>query len=120
MADDFPTRLRTARNRTGLSRSKLAEKLRVNRETVGRWENGIRFPPISLFKRIYDLLGIEALPEVEPGLGGQMKLFRLKNGISINNAARKVGKGTNWWLNLEHSNATIKYSELDRLMELIA
>ncbi len=100
-AQDFPTHFRTARNRTGLSRLKIAKTLGVNRETVGRWEFGKRYPEISKLKRIYEILGVDALPHTDNDLSGRMKLFRMKMGYRMRKASSLVKKNKYWWAQME-------------------
>ncbi|MCP5535575.1 MAG: helix-turn-helix transcriptional regulator [Akkermansiaceae bacterium] len=120
LARDFPARFRAARNRTGLSRSKLAEILRVNRETVGRWETGTRYPDISKLKRIHDILGADALPHTNADLPGLMKRFRMKMGYRMKKAASLVKKHGFWWSQLENRKRHPNSGDKQILLEILS
>ncbi|MCP5535564.1 MAG: helix-turn-helix transcriptional regulator [Akkermansiaceae bacterium] len=116
---DFPTRFRTARNRTGLSRLKAAKLIGVNRETVGRWESGKRHPEISKLKKIHEILGADALPHTNNDLPGRMKLFRMKMGYQIRKASGLVKKNQCWWIQVEGGELSLSDIEKQTLVEIL-
>lgn len=118
-ARDFPARFRTARNRTGLSRLKIAKILGVNRETVGCWESGKRYPEISKFKRIYEILGADALPHTDDDISGKMKLFRMKMGYRMRKASSLVKKKEFWWAQLESGDILSSDLEKSLLLKIL-
>ena len=117
---EFPARFRAARNRTGLSRLKVAKILGVNRETLGRWESGKRFPEISAFKKIYQHLGDDALPYTDDDLAGKMKLFRMKMGYRMKMASNLMSKSKVWWGQLENGSQSLSHEAQSELLEVLA
>lgn len=116
---DFPTRFSTVRNRTGLSRRKVAQILGVHRETVGRWESGKRYPEISKFKKIYETLGIDTLPHTNNDLPGRMKLFRIKMGYRMRKASSFVKKNEFWWAQVESGKLSLSLLERQNLLKTL-
>lgn len=51
-------KIKTARNRAGLSQQELAEKLHVSRSAVAKWESDKGLPDIENLKAIADLFGM--------------------------------------------------------------
>lgn len=56
MADQLGDRIRSARERAGLTQAELAAKVGVARETVGNWETGVSSPRNKLAK-LHEVLG---------------------------------------------------------------
>lgn len=52
----WPRRLRSFRDRNGLSQAALADILGVNQKTVSRWERGEDTPSLALRQRLRDLM----------------------------------------------------------------
>ena len=51
-------RIRTERKRNGLTQAKLAERLGISLNTIGRIEVGIRMPSIELFVELAELFEV--------------------------------------------------------------
>ena len=58
----FGTRLKTLRERAGLTQEQLAERMDVSGQSVWDWENGRKRPGLGRVPRLSEVLG------VEPGL----------------------------------------------------
>lgn len=52
----FKDYFKLERQRQGMTQSDLAKNLRVSRQTVSHWENGIRIPDVSMLEAIADVL----------------------------------------------------------------
>lgn len=50
--------LKAARINKGLTQQEVADELRVNKQTIGRWERGITVPKIDQIKPICELYGV--------------------------------------------------------------
>jgi transcriptional regulator with XRE-family HTH domain len=59
----LPERLRATRQLLGLTQAGLAEKLGVDRGTVGDWERGVRLPSEERLAAVEALLATEGLDE---------------------------------------------------------
>ena len=51
-------RIRYYREKAGMSREELAEKVGISRETLFDYEMGYRSPPLSTFAEIAEALGV--------------------------------------------------------------
>ena len=50
--------IRAARVNSGLSQEVAANRLGVNKKTLGSWENGVTFPPADKIEAICELYGV--------------------------------------------------------------
>ena len=55
----FATRLRQAREQSGLTQQDLAEKLGVTKSAIGNYENGFSSPKWDVLLKIFDILQVE-------------------------------------------------------------
>lgn len=55
----FASRLRQAREQTGLTQLELAEKLGITKSAVGNYENGVSCPKWDVLVQIFDVLHVE-------------------------------------------------------------
>lgn len=55
----FASRLRQAREQSGLTQQDLAEKLGVTKSAVGNYENGVSSPKWDVLLKIFDILHVE-------------------------------------------------------------
>lgn len=55
----FASRLRQAREQSGLTQQDLAEKLGVTKSAVGNYENGVSSPKWDVLLKIFDILMVE-------------------------------------------------------------
>ena len=55
---EFGERLKQAREKKGMTQQTLAERLFVTRQTVSRWENGVRYPDILAVRKLSEILEI--------------------------------------------------------------
>ena len=55
----FATRLRQAREQSGLTQQDLAEKLGVTKSAIGNYENGVSSPKWDVLLKIFDILHVE-------------------------------------------------------------
>lgn len=56
----FASRLRQAREQTGLTQLELAEKLGITKSAVGNYENGVSCPKWDVLVQIFDVLHVES------------------------------------------------------------
>jgi transcriptional regulator with XRE-family HTH domain len=56
---DIATKLKTTRKDHNLSQEDLAKKLYVTRQTISRWENGVRVPALNALEDISNVYGID-------------------------------------------------------------
>ena len=54
----YQTRIREHRERLGLTQQTVADHLNVTRQTVSRWEGGVRYPDLLTAKRLADFLKV--------------------------------------------------------------
>ena len=55
----FASRLRQAREQSGLTQQDLAEKLGVTKSAIGNYENGVSSPKWDVLLKIFDVLQVE-------------------------------------------------------------
>ena len=55
----FASRLRQAREQSGITQQDLAEKLGVTKSAVGNYENGVSSPKWDVLLKIFDVLQVE-------------------------------------------------------------
>lgn len=55
----FASRLRQAREQSGLTQQDLAEKLGVTKSAIGNYENGVSSPKWDILLKIFDVLQVE-------------------------------------------------------------
>ena len=55
----FASRLRQAREHSGLTQQDLAEKLGVTKSAIGNYENGVSSPKWDVLLKIFDILHVE-------------------------------------------------------------
>lgn len=106
----FPTEFRALRQRAGLTQSQIAEKSRVSRRTIIRWEAGEVSPWIPELKAVLAAMlvsdvetehllsglktprGSKAAGNPQPDLvPGFIRMARLRSGLSIRHVAQAVG-----------------------------
>lgn len=58
----FGAEIRRARDRAGLSRSQLAARLGLRRQSVQKWENGYAKPSARAYVDLVKFIGLQALP----------------------------------------------------------
>lgn len=61
---DFGSRLKQLREKSGLSKAELANKLGVSRPAVSQWENGDTMPTIDRLKPLATVLGVSSIDEL--------------------------------------------------------
>lgn len=67
LQEDFPSRVRELRRRSGMTQAELAKRIRVTQQAVGLWENGKVAPhgeTVRKLARVFavtadDLLGLD-------------------------------------------------------------
>jgi transcriptional regulator with XRE-family HTH domain len=82
------------RAETGLSQDDLAEKLKVKRLTVGRWERGDTLPTGQNFQALGKALGVEPWTLCMPSEQAQKALSRAKDAklrASLSEVCRALG-----------------------------
>ncbi len=85
--------LSEARDRIGLSQAELAEKLRVNQQTISSWERGRSEPLQDQEKELRIVLGIDeagGIPDSSP-LAAWLSSARSGKGWSVPELAHRAG-----------------------------
>ena len=55
----FAVRLRTLRERSGMSVAELAEQTGIPKKTIFNWESGLRTPPVESFPKLAEMFGVK-------------------------------------------------------------
>jgi DNA-binding transcriptional regulator YiaG len=104
--------MRKKRLELGLFQDDIAKILKVSTETITNWENRHSFPKISNMPAIIDFLGYNPMQVDQSTLGGMVKTYRLKHGLShkklgnqLNVDASTVGS---WEMGIEPHKKTKK------------
>lgn len=76
-------KIRDARKKIGISQTELAALLKVSRQTVSNWENGVTVPDATTLERIADLLhvSISSLLGNIPGEGEEESKAVIKSEV---------------------------------------
>lgn len=64
VVEDYPQRIRRAREALGLSQEDLARKINEKKSIIAKLESGHMYPPDKLVKKLEKALGIELMEEV--------------------------------------------------------
>ncbi|HDD60892.1 MAG: TIGR00270 family protein [Thermoplasmata archaeon] len=64
VVEDYPQRIRRAREALGLSQEDLARKINEKKSIIAKLESGHIYPPDKLVKKLEKALGIELMEEV--------------------------------------------------------
>jgi transcriptional regulator with XRE-family HTH domain len=59
--EEFGTRLRSLRERAGISQAQLAIRSVVDQDDVSRWEGNLAQPKFATSKRLAGILGVSAV-----------------------------------------------------------
>lgn len=68
LVEDFPDRIRQAREKKRLSREELGHKIQEKASIIGKLENGSLRPDDALRKKLERFLGIQLLTKAESGV----------------------------------------------------
>lgn len=68
LAEDYPDRIKKARQKKGLTREEMGRQLNVKASVIGKLENGSLHPDDALRKKIERFLGISLLTKAETGM----------------------------------------------------
>lgn len=74
-----------------LSQSDVAKIFDVCEDSVTGWENGRSTPHIKYCPKLIEFLGYNPFPIETETLGGRMKKYRIENGLSQEEFAKKMG-----------------------------
>ena len=74
-----------------LKQSDLAKILEVCDDTITGWERNKSKPTVGHFPKLISFLGYNPVPVEADTLGGRMKKYRIENGLSQEDLAKKVG-----------------------------
>jgi len=66
--EPFGTRLRSLRERAGLSQAEFAEKIGTDQNTLSRWERSLAEPPVKMLQAIAFALNLSLGPLIENDL----------------------------------------------------
>ena len=75
----------------GLLQEEVAAIIGVSTDSVTYWENGRAVPQIQHMPKIIEFLGYNPIPINENTLGGRVKKYRLKHGLSHEEFGRILG-----------------------------
>jgi len=67
LAEDYPTRIKKARQEMGLSREEMGKRIKEKASLIGKLENGTLHPDDSLRRKIERFLGISLLSRTKTG-----------------------------------------------------
>lgn len=68
LAEDYPVRIKKARQKKGLTREEMGRQIKVKASVIGKLENGSLHPDDALRKKIERYLGISLLTKAETGM----------------------------------------------------
>lgn len=111
----FPEQLRMWRKSKGLKRDEAGNVLGVAGETIGKWERGA-VPKDKYKSHISEVLGIsvsDLFVDNTNSFASQIKIERLKRGMTTKDAANKLGYTQASICNWERGAAISKYAMED-------
>ena len=88
--------IRAVRMERGMLQREVAQVIGVRRGTINKWECNRGEPRAVDVPRIIELLGYEPWPEPN-SLIAEMRVWRLRLGLSARAAARRLGVGEATW-----------------------
>jgi putative transcription factor len=68
LAEDYPDRIKNARQRMGITREEMGRKINEKASVIGKLENGTLHPDDSLRKKIEKFLGISIREKISEGI----------------------------------------------------
>lgn len=109
--------LRNRRLQLKITQKSLGQRLGVSKDCMTWWENGRSHPHIRYYPKLIEFLGYNPFPIDDKSIGGQIKKYRIENGLSFRKLSKYTGfdQGT---LSRWEDNMTIP--NLDSAMKLVA
>jgi transcriptional regulator with XRE-family HTH domain len=103
-------RLRAAREHAGLTQVALAARLggRTQKQTVWRWENGLRKPSPETLRDMAAVLGVHPIDLTDAGAAPTLAVLRQVAGLTQDQAGAGVGLSVDQWALLEHGRGQIE------------
>lgn len=94
--------VRQQRSERKLLQGNVAKEIGVSEATIGNWEKNRTEPPIALMPAIIMFLGFDPAPEPVT-LADRMRAYRMRAGLSIKEAASRVGVHEDSWAQWERT-----------------
>ena len=88
--------IRVRRCERKLPQRDVARQIGVSTDTIGNWENNRTEPPASFLPAIIRFIGFDPSPDPTT-LAEQMRAYRGRHGLSIEQAARRAGVNRTSW-----------------------
>jgi DNA-binding transcriptional regulator YiaG len=107
--------IRQVRQKRGLLQREAAEVIGVTKETVANWEKNKTEPPVPSMTGIVRFLGYEPWP-APTTLPEKLRAFRMREGLSIYEVARRYGIDERTWAGWEAGRLPVQ----ERHRELLA
>ena len=82
--------LKKRRLQLQLLQADIAKIFDVCEDSITGWENGRSVPQIQYYPKLIEFLGYNPFPVETETLGGRMKQFRILNGLSQEDLAKKM------------------------------
>jgi transcriptional regulator with XRE-family HTH domain len=108
-------RLRAAREHAGLTQVAFAGRLggRTQKQTVWRWENGLRKPSPETLRDMAAVLGVHPLDLTDAAAAPTLAVLRQVAGLTQDQASTGLGLSVDQWALLEHGRGQIEpYADL--------
>lgn len=102
-----------------LFQADVANILGVCEDSITGWENGRSEPQIRYYPKLIEFLGYNPIPENSETLGGRIKKYRLKHGLSLKHFAKLFGADEKSIVSWEKNETIPRKSILDKIKELI-
>ncbi|MBL7837016.1 MAG: helix-turn-helix transcriptional regulator [Bacteroidetes bacterium] len=99
-----------------LSQSDVAKILDVCEDSVTGWENGRSTPHIKYYPKLIEFLGYNPFPFETETLGGKLKKYRILNGLSQKEFAKKIGVNESTVFAWEKGNH-VPFPRIKKLLE---
>lgn len=113
----IPQELTILREEAGLTKTEAADRIGVNRHTIGRWESGNGPPNVEKLRKLLAVYRTEILDEEDLAMPGKLAIMRDKAGLTKTEAADRVGveRETIWRWETGRGSP-----QIDTLQELLA
>ena len=102
-----------------LKQADVAKVFDICEDSITGWENGRSEPQIQFYPKIIQFLGYNPFPVNTETLGGQIKNYRIAQGLSHKKFGQKIGvdaSTVSGWEDNLHKPSRAKQRELERLL----
>jgi len=112
--------LKVRRKRLNLRQSELAKLIGVSEDCITNWETGKNKPYITYYPKLIKFLGYNPFQVEVENLGGQIRKYRVENGLSQQDLAKllNVNESTVFhWENGGHKPLPSKLKLLEKIIQ---